>query len=393
MESQVGVVVFFDLAGYSKSEIPVQAQLGNSFMAALKDTVVALYPDTPPTRSHECPYLILPTGDGAAIVLWRPAHTHPRVEFTAIWLGGTMLAWAKSRAQPPVGLRCGINAGPLEFVTDPYGTINVCGAPVNEAQRIMDAAQDGQLLVHADNFAVRLYSAEEESRADFRYKLHAEKHEILVKHGKLLQVQSITGSFHHENGNDEFGLAGEPASKWYLQIDPPRTESDDYGIEIKKPFKEMLLESEKMAFVGATHDQLPAAFQEALETTPGKRWLRATFFFLEDDTLRWIQSDGRSHADLVIAKGQAREALGRLLRGQVRELEFREYRFPFFFASFLDWEAPGGRIHVSPYVWGLNVRECPGLDYRWMTRKPAKPYQDYWRGLAQLSRDAWSHAF
>lgn len=73
MESQVGVV-FFDPAGYSKSEIPVQAQLGNSFMAALKDTVVALYPDTLPTRSRECPYLILPTGDGAAIVLWRQAH-------------------------------------------------------------------------------------------------------------------------------------------------------------------------------------------------------------------------------------------------------------------------------------------------------------------------------
>lgn len=392
MDSKIGVVVFFDLAGYSQSEIPVQAQLGNAFMTTLRDTVVTLYPDTPPIRSAGCPYLILPTGDGAAVVLWNQAPTHPRVEFTAVWLGGQLLAWAQSHT-PPIGLRCGINAGPLEFVTDPYGTINVCGTPINEAQRIMDAAQDGQLLVHAEHFAARLYSAEERLHADFHYRLHAEQHEILVKHGKILRVQTITGAFRGANGEQAFGQAGEPANKWYLQIDPPRTQHDAYGIEIKQPFKEMLLDSTQMAFVGATHDQLPAVFQDALATHPGKRWRRVAFFFLTDEALQSIQSDGRAYDDLVKAKRGAREALAGLLCERVRSLEFREYRFPFFFAAFLDWEAPGGRIHVSPYVWGFNVRECPGLDYRWVTRQPTQAYQAYCRGLEQLSREAWSHAF
>jgi hypothetical protein len=95
----------------------------------------------------------------------------------------------------------------------------------------------------------------------------------------------------------------------------------------------------------------------------------------------------------VASKRKARDELDGLLRNRAREIAFREYRFPFFFGSFLDWEAPGGRIHVSPYVWGLNVRECPGLDYKWVMHKPTQAYQHYRRGLEQLCTEVWSHTF
>lgn len=391
MEPHSGVVVFFDLAGYSRREIPVQEQLGNLFMQALKEAVMELYPDTPPQRSADCPYLILPTGDGAAVILWRQAQKHPRVECTAIWLGGKMLTWAQY-GEHQIGIRCGIHAGLLEFVTDPYGSVNVCGAPMNDAQRIMDAAVDGQMLVHADNFAMRLSPADATLLADFRYELHAERHEILVKHGKTLYVRALTGVFHRAGGDQKFGTAVEPTGKWYLQIAPPTTERNAYGIALKRPFKEMLLERQRLAFVGATHDQLPATFREAM-AAPEQRWLRIVFFFLEDESLRWIQSDGRSHADLVAAKRKARKELEELLTGRVLDLEFRAYQFPFFFGSCFDWDAPGGRIHVSPYIWGLNVRECPGLDYAWLTQKPTENYQYYRRGLEELTKETWSHPY
>lgn len=394
METPVGVVVFFDLAGYSKTEIPRQVQLGSSFMGELADAMAKLYPDHRPERTRQCPYLILPTGDGAAVVLWRQSPDHPRPEYTGLWLGGRMLTWARDEE---VGLRCGIHMGPLEFVTDPYGSLNVCGAAINEAQRIMDAAREGQLLVHADSVAPRLYSVEEKSREDFHYRLRQERHEVLVKHGRILPVMSVTGVLRGNGEDRPFGEEGEPAEKWFLQIEPATTEIDDYGIPIKKPFKEMLLQSRHMAFVGATHDQIPDVFKEVLAGKLDQRWPRVAFFFLEDDALRWIRSDAggrrRSHDETVAAKKKARQELEHLLRDRVRDLEFRAYRFPYFFASFLDWEAPGGRIHVSPYVWGLNVRECPGLDYRWSTPKPPRPYSDYRRGLDELWQDKWSRPF
>ena len=392
MEPRGGVVIFFDLAGYSRQAIPVQEQLGNAFMQALKEAVMDLYPDTTPQRDADCPYLILPTGDGAAVVLWRQAQGHPRVEFTAIWLGGKMLTWAQY-GEHQIGIRCGINAGLLEAVTDPYGSFNVCGAPINDAQRIMDAAANGQMLVHADHVAMRLNPADETALAMFRYKLHPEPHEILVKHGRTLSVRTITGAFRLPGGDQEFGTRDEPAGKWYLQVTPPVVEYNAYGIPIKRPVADMLIEQQCLAFVGATHDQLPLAFREAIAAKPAQRWQRITFFFLEDESLAWIRSDGRSHADLVAAKRQAREALERVLRDRVHELAFREYRFPFFFGAFFDWEMPGGKIHVSPYIWGLNVRECPGLDYEWRTQRPTDDYQYYRRGLAELAKDAWSHPY
>ena len=392
MEPRIGLVVCFDLPGYARQESLLQEPLGKAFMQALQEAILELYPDTTPERDADCPYLILPTGDGAAVILWRRAPGHPRIEFTAVWLGGKMLTWAQHR-EPQIGLRCGLNAGLLEAVTDPYGSFHVCGAPINEAQYMLNAAADGQLLVHADSVAMRLNPADATALATFRYQLHPELHEVLVKHGRTLSVQSITGAFHLPGGAQDFGTTEAPPGQWQAQITPPVTERNAYGIAIRRPAAALLVERQCLAFVGATHDQLPLAFREAIAAKPAQRWQRITVFFLEDEALAWIRSEGRSHAELIAAKRQAREDLERVLRERVYELEFREYRFPFFFGAFFDWEAPGGKIHVSPYIWGRNVRECPGLDYEWHTQKPPEPYEYYRRGLEELAKDAWSHPY
>jgi hypothetical protein len=393
MASRVGVVVFVDLVGYSQNQTPVMEYLGNAFMQAVGHTVRALYPGVVPERTDTCPYLILPTGDGAAVILWDTAQGHPRLEFTALVLGGMLLRWAQEQ-QPAVGLRCGINAGQLEIVTDPYGAFNVCGTPINDAQRIMDAAHGGQMLVHAEQFAARLYTADEQRLPGFHYRLDPQRHDILAKHGRIVPVQSITGTLRGQGPDHAFGLAEPPAAKWHLQITPTQTEYNEYGIAVKRPFADMLLPRQRLAFVGATHDQLPEVFRQAIATSSDKSWRRLLFFFLEDESLRWIRSNDRSHAELKVAKRQTREALEQVLRERVAEpVEFREYQCPFFFGAFFDWEAPGGRIHVSPYIWGINVRECPGLDYEWRTPQPTEPYLYYRRGLEELRREEWSQKY
>ncbi len=53
-------------------------------------------------------------------------------------------------------------------------------------------------------------------------------------------------------------------------------------------------------------------------------------------------------------------------------------------ASFIDWERPGGKIHVSPYVWNVAAPNCPGYDIYWVGKKPWAIYETYVEGLQYL---------
>jgi hypothetical protein len=62
---------------------------------------------------------------------------------------------------------------------------------------------------------------------------------------------------------------------------------------------------------------------------------------------------------------------------------FYRYDRPHFFASYWDWDQPNGRVHVSPYVWGLDVGKCPGIDFVRGVDPPDR-YRAYVDGLAAL---------
>src|SRR5215813_9820749 len=145
MPTKIGTVVFFDLVGFSTHTDPRQVDMAQRFMHALREGLTSLW-ENAPTKAEHSPYRVLPTGDGAAVVVWEGTHRHPRREESALWLAGWILAWAKTQS-PPIGIRCGINSGELDLILDPYQEYNVCGAAINIAARIMDAEQSGQLLV------------------------------------------------------------------------------------------------------------------------------------------------------------------------------------------------------------------------------------------------------
>ena len=383
MDTRTGTVVFLDLVGFSTTPDPAQLAVAQSFMKALGDELQALWQKAP-ARKDITSYLVLPTGDGAAVIIWDGAPGHPRREFSALWLAGKMLVWAKSQV-PPVGVRCGINSGELDFLNDPYGLPNVCGAAINVAQRIMDAAQQSQILAHHETFAQRLLPAEGMSRTDFRYTIDATTHEILAKHLHLLKVHGITGSFTDTDGEKAFGIGGEPANRWYLQVDPPILHLDAYGVKrLKKPPVELLLKHNNIAFVGATNDQLAAMVQEALQGNPTKVWENVVVLFLTDDRLGWLATGTRTHDVLKADKAKAILDLKDKLAKRTKQLEFFEYDRPLYFASYWDWDKPGGRIHVSPYIWGADIRVCPALDYSWITSHPTPEYQAYVEGLRCL---------
>ncbi len=387
MSPRTGTVVFFDLTGFSISADPIQASIANAFKDVLKDELTRLF-QKPPARDDQSSYLVLPTGDGAAVILWDAASNHPRREFTALWLAGKILVWAQAQERL-LGIRCGINSGELDLVNDIYETPNVCGAVINVAQRIMDAAQPGQLLVRDETFAQRLSPVEENQHPEFHYHLEPSKCEVLAKHNFLINVRSVTGTFINSSWNNKpFGNAQAPANKWHLQIEPPILHLDSHGVLIKKPPVKLLLQHRRIAFVGATNDQLASMFKEALQSTPDKSWDTLLIFFLADEQLGWMATPKRTRETLAEAKRIALSDLKHALVAKVKELKFLEYSRPFYFASYWDWNEPGGRIHISPYIWGADVKICPALDYTWITRVPTPQYQAYVDGLQSLQNMA-----
>jgi hypothetical protein len=58
----------------------------------------------------------------------------------------------------------------------------------------------------------------------------------------------------------------------------------------------------------------------------------------------------------------------------------------FYGASYLDWSRPGGRIHISPYIWNTPATDCPGYDLDWIGSDMPTVYRAYVGGIDHLSR-------
>ncbi|KAL3801221.1 hypothetical protein HJC23_012621 [Cyclotella cryptica] len=227
-------IVFVDLEGYSKTSDAHQRYITRDFMTTLRNLLAFAYNELP-SRSKVDDYVILPTGDGAAVCVMKPPRitsaSCPRcqslslgtIEETALWIGASLLFWASKRN---VGLRVGLHSGEVSIVEDPYGDANVCGDAINMAARIMDTAAAGQILASSNSVVKKLNEALEKrmilassnsaiERLDealekrsctlvrdlwndcphcphVYHDISQEPSEVVVKHGVTTLVQSIT---------------------------------------------------------------------------------------------------------------------------------------------------------------------------------------------------------
>ena len=224
-------IVFVDLEGYSQRKDLHQRQLTTDFMTTLRNLLAFAY-DELPSRSKIDNFVILPTGDGAAVIVIQPPKKTLQVnmdddegqfqaqltgilckhcnqlclrttEEVALWLGASLLVWALER---DLGLRVGLNSGDLNIVEDPYGDPNFCGDAINMAARIMDTAIPNQILLSSQTVVPQLemllasdlaksrsYGHPKDCRCCPRMKFEISKSpcEVVVKHGVTQQVQSV----------------------------------------------------------------------------------------------------------------------------------------------------------------------------------------------------------
>jgi class 3 adenylate cyclase/tetratricopeptide (TPR) repeat protein len=170
LKFEIGHVLFVDIVGYSKLLLDEQKER----LRQLTDIVLAC-PQVGESTNEQL--VRLPTGDGMALVFRNSSEEPARC---ALEIAEVL------KAHPEVLVRMGIHSGPVSEVIDVNGRKNLAGAGINMAQRVMDCADAGHILVSQrvadDLMQYRQWSV----------RLH-DLGECEVKHGTRLRVFNLHG--------------------------------------------------------------------------------------------------------------------------------------------------------------------------------------------------------
>jgi len=163
---EIGHVLFMDVVGYSKLLIDQQRELQEQLGEIVRGTSCF--------RAAEASGRLvrLPVGDGMALVFFDSPETPLRC---AIEIHEAL------KKQPGIQLRMGIHSGPINQVRDVNDRTNIAGAGINIAQRVMDCADAGHILVSKRVAEDLAQSAE--------WQLHLQHlGECEVKHGAKVDI-------------------------------------------------------------------------------------------------------------------------------------------------------------------------------------------------------------
>jgi TPR repeat protein/class 3 adenylate cyclase len=134
-------VVFMDITNYSSQSTELQMKWKQRFNGYLGEAI---------REVPESERVILDTGDGAAICFLGAPEA---AMFAALQLCHSFVTDQREQA-PGLGVRMGINLGPVKLVKDINGALNAIGDGLNAGQRIMNFAAPNQILVSQSYFEV-----------------------------------------------------------------------------------------------------------------------------------------------------------------------------------------------------------------------------------------------
>jgi TolB-like protein len=171
LQVEIGHVLFMDVVGYSKLSIDEQHEVQQQLNEIVRST--EQYRATPEDK-----VTALPTGDGMALVFF----TSPDAPVEcAIEISSEL------KSRPRLQLRMGIHSGPVSRTTDMNQRINIAGAGINMAQRVMDCGDAGHILLSK-------HTAEDlEHYAHWKSWLH-DLGDVEVKHGVRVPVANFYSS-------------------------------------------------------------------------------------------------------------------------------------------------------------------------------------------------------
>ena len=178
LQFEIGHVLFIDIVGYSKLLIDQQRERIRELKEIVRGTEQFRLAEA------EGKLLRLPTGDGGALVF---RNTQEAPVLCALEISKAI------KNYPELRIRMGIHSGPVNEVADLNEQMNVAGAGINIARRVMDCGDAGHILLSK-------HVAEDlEDYARWRPYLH-ELGECETKHGAVISVVSL---YDDEVGNPQ----------------------------------------------------------------------------------------------------------------------------------------------------------------------------------------------
>jgi len=184
METQSGrtwlcSVVFLDIVGYSKRHVAGQLTIKEHLNHLIRHAL---------TDIRDEDVIILDSGDGAAVCFLADP-----VEALFFALGvHSSLTGNGDAPIPEYACRMGINLGPVKVIRDVNGRRNTIGDGINSAQRVMDFAEPGQLLVSRSFHDVIACLSEEYDNLFSYLGIRHDKH---VKEYDIYEVSPPTEEF------------------------------------------------------------------------------------------------------------------------------------------------------------------------------------------------------
>ena len=132
LQPEIAHILLIDVVGYSKLLVNEQVEL----LQELNRIVRA----TPTFRAGESQgkLIRIPTGDGMALLFFQNLQQPAQC---ALEISGAL------QDRPHLQLRMGIHSGPVNQVVDVNDQVNVAGAGMNVAQRVLDCADAGHILL------------------------------------------------------------------------------------------------------------------------------------------------------------------------------------------------------------------------------------------------------
>jgi TolB-like protein/Tfp pilus assembly protein PilF len=215
---EIAHVLFIDVVGYSKLLVNEQREVVQQLNQIVRKT--------PQFRKSETAgkLIRIPVGDGMALVFFQTLEEPVQC---------AMEIARALKNHPQLWLRMGVHSGPVDQVKDVNDRINVAGAGINIAQRVMDCGDAGHILLSkrvADDLAQdRLWQPH----------LH-ELGEIEIKHGAKLGIVNLY--------TEEFGNSQVPAN---LQQSRSLTKRPGFGREVKPGKSRLLVFVAAVIIIGA----------------------------------------------------------------------------------------------------------------------------------------------
>ena len=163
-------IYFMDIVGYSQKSTSEQKQVSDELVSIVKST------ESFQKADRKGKLVILPTGDGMALVFFDSVHT----AFKCVIDVGT-----RTFKHAQIGLRHGVYTGPVVPVKDINDNPNVSGTGINMAQRCMDAGDSDHILI-----SDHVYQYVRESIPGLKFE---DWGPVVVKHGATVHMWTVFG--------------------------------------------------------------------------------------------------------------------------------------------------------------------------------------------------------